>query len=226
MKPTSLAAAVAGAVVALAAVIFALRPPQLFVHESAAPKVDVPDVTFGDASHRRAPARESATRVVVYVAGAVVHPGIYTLAADARANDAVTKAGGPTHDADLVAVNLAAHVADGDEVAVPRIGDVLARGARDGPRSRSQRHRHARGRRSHRRTVANVGSPLDVNTADETALAELPGIGPALAERIVEFRSLNGPFASLDGLADVSGMTASRLDEVTPMLRVGSMRER
>jgi competence protein ComEA len=62
---------------------------------------------------------------------------------------------------------------------------------------------------------------VDLNTADESTLAELPGIGQTLAERIVEFRTLNGPFASVDGLADVAGITPQRLDTLAPLLSTG-----
>jgi competence protein ComEA len=78
-------------------------------------------------------------------------------------------------------------------------------------------------RYSDRRNVRLVAAAatVDLNTADESELAELPGIGPTLAARIVEFRTLNGPFASVDGLADVAGITPARLDELIPLISVG-----
>jgi competence protein ComEA len=150
-----------------------------------------------------------------------VHPGVYALSGDARAQDALAKAGGPAHDADLVAVNLAAHVVDGDEIAVPRQGE-----ARSASTARSAHRRTSAGgarparRRPRRSAVANAPT-VDLNTADENTLAELPGIGATLAARIVEFRTLNGPFASVDGLADVAGITPQRLDTLTPLLSAG-----
>ena len=82
-----------------------------------------PETSVSRENIRVVPPPERA-QLLVYVAGAVVHPGVYALASDARARDALAKAGGATHDADLVAVNLAAHVADGDELAVPRQGEA------------------------------------------------------------------------------------------------------
>lgn len=201
-------AALAGAAAVALAVAFVLRPAQLTPH---------PEATV---STPREPERPFAApaRTLVYVAGAVVHPGVYALGGDARAQDALAKAGGATREADLVAVNLAARVADGDEIAVPRRGEAP-------PPARAAHRRTPAGgahrRRSPRRADAAAGPLVDLNAADERTLSGLPGIGPVLAERIVDFRTLNGPFASVDGLADVAGITPQRLDALLPRLTAG-----
>lgn len=156
---------------------------------------------------RRAARRPAAGPAVVYVAGAVVKPGLYHLAAGARAADAVTAAGGMRPSADAAGVNLAQPVSDGDEVFVPAIGDA--------PRTRS--HVRARGRRRSR----SPGVPalaLDVNSAAADQLAAVPGIGNALAARIVAMREADGAFTTLDELLDVSGMSQSRLERARPYL--------
>jgi competence protein ComEA len=217
MTITPSLAAIVGASLVAVTVAFVLRPAQLTPH--SAPEIS--------ASHEPAHfAPPVPPRVLVYVAGAVAHPGVYALAGDARAQEALAKAGGPTHDADLVAVNLAAHVADGDEIAVPHQGEVrTAPSARSAhrPSSAAARRTRRRPRRNERSADgAAAGAPIvDINAADARALAELPGIGPTLAERIVEFRSLNGPFASVDGLADVAGITPQRLEILTPLVSAG-----
>lgn len=139
---------------------------------------------------------------VVYVTGAVARPGLYRVPDGARAADAVRQAGGLRENADAEEVNLAARVEDGDEVRVPRAGEAISQ------RTHRSSHRKHRRRRSH----------VNLNTADVSALASLPGVGEDLARRIVVFRSLNGPFASLDELADVAGMTQRRVDAATPYL--------
>ncbi len=110
-------AAVGGAAIVAVIVAFVLRPAQLAPHP-ATESTAVPERVHSPVSER--------AQTLVYVAGAVVHPGVYAVSGDARARDALAKAGGATHDANLVAVNLAAHVADGDEIAVPRYGDETA----------------------------------------------------------------------------------------------------
>lgn len=164
---------------------------------------------------------------VVYVAGAVVKPGVYTLGSRARAADALRAAGGATAQADLVAINLAAPLEDGQEIAVPvrgADGTVSEAVTAEAPAKRRPRHRVKRGH--HRRkkpssddAAATADAPtqsVDVNTADVATLETLPAIGASLAERIVAFRNLNGPFASSDELLDVGGMTAGKVDALSP----------
>jgi len=146
---------------------------------------------------------------VVYVAGAVAKPGLYRLAAGARAADAVAAAGGMRPSADAAGVNLAQPVRDGDEILVPAIGDA--------PRTRLPTRARS-GRRS--RTPAPPALALDVNSAALDELAAVPGIGRALAARIVALREADGAFSTLDELLDVSGMSQSRLERARPYLVV------
>ena len=168
--------------------------------------------------------RSPAPQAIVYVAGRVARPGVYAVRADARAKDALALAGGTRADADLVAVNLAAHVRDGDEIVVPALGAAVpaparARGSsrRAGGRRTGGAHRGQRHMRSRRDEPPPAGQ-VDINAADANTLATIPGIGPGLAERIVAFRSSNGPFASVDELLDVSGITDRRLDAMLPYI--------
>jgi competence protein ComEA len=168
--------------------------------------------------------RSPPPRALVYVAGDVVRPGVYTVGPDARARDALVLAGGPRPGADLVAVNLAAHVGDGDEIVVPVRGspEALAATAGHGARAhgrgrngKSPRRASGRGKR-HPHRLGSPASQVDINTADAEILATIPGIGGGLAQRIVAFRQQNGPFASVDELLDVSGITEHRLDALIP----------
>jgi competence protein ComEA len=186
-------------------------------------------------SHGKRGSRAAPSRALVYVAGEVVRPGVYPVGPDARVRDALTLAGGAKPGADLLAVNLAAHVADGDEVAVPARGSPEALAALPGGRSAHRRRRRAAsanggaatddgaarasGRGKHRRGHGRNAAPpaqVDINTADAETLATVPGIGGGLAERIVAFRDQNGPFASVDELLDVAGITDHRLDAMLP----------
>ena len=181
-------------------------------------------------------------RAVVYVAGDVRRPGVYALGADARVADALRAAGGATADADPVAVDLAAHVEDGEEIAVPARGSADAASVPVGadataaPRKRKHSRRHRRRGHAHRKTStavhedgsgdldAGTAGPIatvDLNAADAATLATLPGIGAGLAERIVAFRALNGPFASTDELLDVGGVSASKADRLAPFVTFG-----
>ena len=175
----------------------------------------------------------AASRALVYVAGEVARPGVYRVDAQGRVADALALAGGPRSNADLVAVNLAARVEDGEEVVVPpkgapqlstgrrrrasgHVGAVGQAGetVRSSHRKRGPRH----ARRSQGSYVAGVppAGVIDINTADARTLATIPGIGDGLAARIVTFRSANGPFTSVDELLDISGLTDRRLEAILP----------
>jgi competence protein ComEA len=184
---------------------------------------------FTESVANDAPADRSATSarrhvavdqtIVVYVAGAVRRRGLYHLAPTARADDAVRAAGGATNDADLEAVNLAQRLDDGDEIAVPSsAGDgqpMHAHRTHRHPGARSgKRHRHAR-KHHHLQGDASPSSVVDINSASADELAMLPGIGDRLAERIVTYRTITGPFASPDDLLEVGGMTQSKLDALS-----------
>jgi competence protein ComEA len=169
--------------------------------------------------------------VVVYVAGEVRRPGVYRLPPSGRVEDAVRAAGGQGPSADPLAVNLAERLRDGEEIVVPARGAEAApapsRAASTSSRRRRKRAAVARGGASHVRSAkrgkkAPPDAPVDVNAADATALESVPGIGPRLAARIVEFRETNGPFASPDELLDVNGVSERLLDEIAPYISFGS----
>jgi competence protein ComEA len=138
--------------------------------------------------------------VVAHVAGAVLHPGVYRLQPDARVADAVDAAGGPTAEADVDAVNLAAKVADGERIYLPRRGELPPAAAVGGG--------------------AAVAGPLDLNTATAEQLDGLPGVGPATAAAIVEYRTQHGRFRSVDELLEVRGIGDAKLSSLRSKVRV------
>ncbi|MEX2538265.1 MAG: ComEA family DNA-binding protein [Actinomycetota bacterium] len=146
------------------------------------------------------PGEETKRVVYVHVAGAVGRPGLYEVPEGARVDDAVRKAGGPTDTADLDALNLAAKVKDGDKVLVPGTqADSSGGTGADGP----------------------GGSTLiNLNTASAADLDTLPGIGPALAERIISYREEHGGFRTVDELLDVPGIGPTKLDEIRDLATV------
>jgi competence protein ComEA len=170
------------------------------------------------------PAPDQPRWLLVYVAGAVAQPGLYWVPEGARVAQVLQLAGGARADADLGAVNLAAYLHDGDQVLVPTKprppeyqplpqvdrGRVSVVGM-EAP----QRSPAVRGRRGVQAAPAVAPTfPLNVNTATPAELEALPGIGPALAQRIVEYRSAMGPLRSLADLEKVRGIgpkTAARL---------------
>jgi competence protein ComEA len=144
-------------------------------------------------------------QAVIYVTGAIVAPDVYQLPADARVKDLVLAAGGFTIDADSEAVNLAAPLSDAQHIHIPRRGEV-APVSSESSTSAEQ---------------VKVGALLNLNTASAADFDELPGVGPTIAERIVDYRNEHGPFQSVDDLADVKGIGASLLEKIVPLVMVG-----
>lgn len=163
-------------------------------HRTVAPDPD-PDPESGSG-----PATSATTPVsiTVHVVGAVSAPGVVQLPSTARVADAVAAAGGLSQDADLTRVNLARPVVDGEQVLVPRPGEVLPGAAGSGA--------PAPGAQAGMPGTAAVSGPVDLNAATVTELDALPGIGPVLAGRIVQWRTDSGPFASVEDLTSVSGI--------------------
>lgn len=148
--------------------------------------------------------------VVVHVAGQVARPGVHQLAAGARVDDAIRSAGGPTPDADLDGLNLAAGLVDGQRIYVPVVGEVDPASVPSGTQPP---------------VVGAVAAttpsgPLDLNVATVDELDALPGIGPATAAAIVDDRNRNGPFASVGDLERVPGIGPAKLAAIVDLVTV------
>ncbi|QKE84360.1 ComEA family DNA-binding protein [Arthrobacter sp. NEB 688] len=149
-------------------------------------------------------------QVVVHVVGRVRRPGVRTLPAGSRVADAVRAAGGVSGGADLAALNLARVLVDGEQVRVPAPGEVPTTPptAPGGSGSGS-----GGGGAS-----AGPATPVSLSTADVGALDGLPGIGPVLAQRIVDWRTAHGRFTSVDELTEVSGIGDRLLEQLRPLV--------
>ncbi|MFW3170213.1 helix-hairpin-helix domain-containing protein [Geodermatophilus sp. CPCC 206100] len=145
-------------------------------------------------------AADASATVVVSVVGLVARPGLVTLPEGARVADAVAASGGLLPEADPATVNLAAVVADGQQIAVGVPGAPAATGAAAGP--------------------GGGPGPVDLNAATAADLDALPGIGPVLAQRIVDHREQQGPFRSVEQLDDVPGIGPATFAELAELVRV------
>lgn len=126
--------------------------------------------------------KSGASKIMVHVAGAVNRPGLYRLAPNARVNDAIEAAGGPTAAGDANALNLAEKVKDGQKLTVP-----------DRSASAQTANQNAAGT-----------ATVNINTASKEALMTLPGIGEVLAQNIIDYRTKNGPFSSAEEIKEVN----------------------
>jgi competence protein ComEA len=153
--------------------------------------------------------------IMVEVVGAVATPGVYSLAGDARIQDGLEAAGGLARDADIDAINLAQHLRDEERLSVPH---RLSGTAPPGPTSEASTRTAAEPV-----TGAAAADPdrLDLNLATVADLDGLAGIGPVLAQRIVDYRSAHGGFRSVDELAEVDGISLRMVDDLRSRVMVG-----
>lgn len=158
--------------------------------------------------------------VVVHVIGLVRHPGLVELAAGARVADALTAAGGVTRRRAADSVNLARPVVDGEQIFVGPSADPAQRAVPASSGARPAAGSAASGGSASRPSDATTVAPMDLNTADPATLEALPGVGPVLADRIVMWRTANGPFRSVEELGEVSGIGDAIMAQLRPLVRV------
>jgi competence protein ComEA len=152
------------------------------------------------ATEATAPAIKTRT-ITVHVAGAVARPGLYDLPESSRVADVIERAGGASQDAVIDDLNLAARLADGQKVMVPRTSPAgsAPAGATSPPAE---------------------GGLININAATAEELDKLPGVGPAMAAKIVEYRKKNGPYTSVDDLDNVPGIGPSKLESVRDLVAI------
>jgi competence protein ComEA len=160
-----------------------------------------------------APARDGSA--TVHVVGAVRRPGVYRLRLGQRVEDAIRRAGGARDSTDLQAINLAAKIADGQQVVVPRRaaagGGAAAAAGGSGP---------GVGGAGGGAAGTAPSAPINLNSATAEQLDTLDGVGPATAQKILEYRTQHGGFASIDDLAQVAGIGPKKLEALKAQVTV------
>jgi competence protein ComEA len=137
----------------------------------------------------------------VYISGAVVNPNVYDLPPGAIVQDVVQMAGGPTADADLDRINLAEPLSDGQHIYVPHVGEVVVQDVQPG-------------------TDNATSGLVNINTAMQEQLESLPGIGPVIAQRIIEYREANGPFGVIEDIMNVPGIGPATFEDIRDLITV------
>ncbi len=194
------------AAVALALLLLAAR--YVLPAGTTTPAVSLPPPPARGTSVTGAPT----ARVVVDVVGAVRRPGLYRLSQGSRIADAVARAGGATGKADLAQVNLAAPLADGEQIIVPRRGAPGVVGSAGSSGAGSEGSGGAGG------SGGAPAAPVQLSTATLEQLDTLPGVGPVTAQKILDYRTKHGAFQSVDELDAVPGIGPKRLEQLRDLV--------
>lgn len=150
------------------------------------------------------PPAEQGVEIVVHVAGAVKHPNVYRLPKGARVFEAVEAAGGALDNADLNSVNLADYVQDATQIFIPFLPVDNSAASAGYPAA----------------PPAPADGKININTAGESEIDTLPGIGPAKARAIIQYRTENGPFQTVDDLEKVPGIGPKTLEDIRDKVKV------
>lgn len=181
--------------------------PSAMASSATAPSATASSATAssaGSASSVTPPSVAPSASVVVDVAGKVRHPGVYELPAGSRVDDAVRAAGGPRRGASTLSLNLAEVLSDGEQVLVGVPGATPVAAVPAPPAGSGD----AGG------TGDTASAPVDINTATLEQLDTLPGVGPVLAQNILDWRAAHGQFTAVDQLQDVSGIGPAKFAEL------------
>ena len=218
-----------GAAVLLAVVAVLLGGWFWWRAAGSAPRVEPLSETSTTAAAVETAPAAPVERVVVHVTGAVIRPGVLTLAAGSRLHEAIAASGGATPTADLDRLNLAAAVEDGQKIVVPERGSPEAQdpqggasGEGGGSATSSESGTGGTGGGSGSGTGApgSGTAKVNLNTADAEELATLPRVGPVLAQRIVDWRKQHGRFTRVEELDAVDGVGPKLLEALLPLVRV------
>jgi len=164
------------------------------------------------------------TLLRVHVVGAVAAPGVYALPRGSIWQDAIQAAGGATSAADLKQINLAQLIVDGDQVNLPELIPTATPAPPTptaGPSTPSPTPpKSAVAAASGNTTSASTGGKININTATKAELESLPRIGPAIAQRIIDYRTAHGPFAQIEDIQDVKGIGPATFNQIKDLITV------
>ena len=172
---------------------------------TGAENIDQEDITMGNAMLENG--NDTVIKIYIHITGEVKKPGVVQLNLGDRIIDAIEKAGGETKQADLSQVNLAYKVEDGQKIYIPnkneKISEYIWSGNGDNNSDSNLNNKEQK-----------EGNKVNINTASQSELDGLPGIGPALAQRIIDFREENGEFKSIEDIQNVKGIGNSKFEDI------------
>lgn len=161
---------------------------------------------------------ENKNKIIIYITGAVANEGIYELDENSRIADAIDKAGGITEEANINNINLAFVLEDGVKIYIPKKGDNSNEVKDDTNTYISKRSDNIELAQSTKNN--NTNNKVNINTANQTELERLPGIGASIATKIISYRNKNGKFINIEDIKKVNGIGESKYEKIKDLIKV------
>lgn len=161
---------------------------------------------------------ENKEKIIIYIAGAVKNEGIYELDENSRIADGIEKAGGLTEDANIKNINLAYILEDGMKVYIPQNSDNNE--IKDNDVNIYTDKENSNKNTSKNTKSNNKNNKININTATQTELETLPGIGPSIATKIINYRKENGKFSNIEDIKKVSGIGDNKYEKIKDIIKV------
>lgn len=161
---------------------------------------------------------ENKNKIIIYITGAVANEGIYELDENSRIADAIDKAGGITEEANINNINLAFVLEDGVKIYIPKKGDNSNEIKDDTNTYISKRSDNIELAQSTKNN--NTNNKVNINTANQTELERLPGIGASIATKIISYRNKNGKFINIEDIKKVNGIGESKYEKIKDLIKV------
>ena len=160
------------------------------------------------------PIETTATEIIVHIAGAVENDGIQKLPENSRVSDAIDAAGGLTSDANTKNVNLAQKIFDGQKIYIPNITED------EDEIELFEKNNSENDTIETTNIFSSKNGLVNINTATQTELETLPGIGPSTASKIINYRNTNGKFRTIEDIQNVSGVGVSKYAQIEDKITV------
>lgn len=161
---------------------------------------------------------ENKNKIIIYITGAVANEGIYELDENSRIADVIDKAGGITEEANINNINLAFVLEDGVKIYIPKKGDNSNEIKDDTNTYISKRSDNIELAQSTKNN--NTNNKVNINTANQTELETLPGIGASIATKIISYRNKNGKFINIEDIKKVNGIGESKYEKIKDLIKV------
>lgn len=176
--------------------------------------------TENDTNKEESESKDTKEKIIIYIAGAIKNEGVYELDENSRIADCIEKAGGLTEDANLQDINLAYMLEDGMKIYIPKNSESNNHDNTESNATTENDKREVTVKNIENKNSKTQNVKININTATQTELETLPGIGSSTALKIINYRKENGKFKSIEDIKNVNGIGDSKYNKIKDMIKI------